>query len=357
MILHLTRKEKFTKPFIDFIKQNFSIKNHLFLLVGGQKNKDFELDETSYIKVINNKKEFFKYFIEFNIKMYKADKIIIHGFSQPYSIIYLFFNPWLLKKTYWIIWGADLYGYLNKNKKVGEKIIDYMKNFCIKRIPYIIAYADGDYQKAVKWYKSKAKFLKCLYYPYFAVEDYLADIQFDVNSEEAIIMVGNSASVSCEHIEVFRRLKKIVGIEKYQILCPLSYGNKEYAKYVIEEGYKYFGKNFKPLVEFMQPKDYYKLLSKVEIVIMAHKRQQATGNILALIKFGKKIFIRSDISTWEFYKENGIKMYDYELLENELFIKQDENIKLNNQLAIKNNFTYSRIVKDWSNILDGDKKC
>ena len=100
MILHLTKKEKFTKPFIELIKEKFNIGQHFFLLVGGVNKKEFYVNDDFYVKSINNKKEFIKYFIEFNKKMYSSKKIIIHGLSQSYCILYLFLNPWLIKKCY-----------------------------------------------------------------------------------------------------------------------------------------------------------------------------------------------------------------------------------------------------------------
>lgn len=351
MILHLTRKEKFTKSFIDFVKENFDVNEHFFLLVGGENKKDFEIENNYYTKTLHNKKEFLKYFLEFNKKMYISNKIIIHGFSQPYSVLYLFLNPWLLKKSYWIIWGADLYGFLIPKITFKSKVFEFLRRFCIKRIGNIIAYPDGDYERAVEWYNAKGKFHKCLYYPYFAVDDYLNHIDLG-NKEEDIIMVGNSAADTNEHLEIFRILSEVKGIEKYRILCPLSYGDENYAKKIIEKGYSFFGNNFNPLVDFMNSDDYYSLLAKVKIVIMGHKRQQATGNILALIKFGKKVFIRSNISTWDFYKENGIKVFKYENLKQEVLLEMTDENKNKNKLAIQKNFTYNRVIREWNKIYE-----
>lgn len=353
-ILHLTMREKFTKDFIIFTKDNFDINKHFFLIVGGFDKKEFEINDSSYTKTLKNKNSFIKYFFEFNKRMYKSEKIILHGLFQPYSLIYLFLNPWLLKKCYWIIWGGDLYSFLTPKITFKSKAIEFLRRFCIKRIGNIIAYPEGDYERAVEWYNAKGKFHKCLFYPYFAVEDYLNHITLE-NKEEDIIMVGNSATVSNEHLEIFRSLSEVKGIEKYKILCPLSYGDKNYAKKIIKEGYNFFGDNFNPLADFMSSDDYYKLLAKVKIVIMGHKRQQATGNILALIKFGKKVFIRSNISTWDFYKENEIKVFKYETLKQEVLLEMTEKERNKNKLAIQKNFTYNRIIQEWNEIYESER--
>ncbi|MDD2509395.1 MAG: hypothetical protein WC145_11820 [Aliarcobacter sp.] len=152
MILHLTRKEKFTKPFVDFIKENFDISEHFFLLIGGQNKKEFYIEDDSYIKTISNKKDFLKYFIEFNKKMYKADKIIIHGLFERYNIFYLFLNPWLLKKCYWVMWGGDFY-FPEKQSSIKKQVI--------KKMGHFITYIKGDYELAQKWYGAKGEYHEC----------------------------------------------------------------------------------------------------------------------------------------------------------------------------------------------------
>jgi len=348
-ILHLTMREKFIKSFIQFTKENFNINQHFFLLVGGLNQKEFEIDNSSYCKTLRTKKDVLKYFLIFNKKMYTSDKIILHGLFQPYYVLYLFFNPWLLKKCYWVIWGGDLYSYQEKKTLFRAKIYELIRAVCIKNFRGIIAYPTGDYDNAKNWYGVKGKFYKCLFYPYFAVEDYLKHIKI-ADQKKDIIMIGNSATKSNEHLEIFKILSRVSGIKKYKILCPLSYGDKKYLEEVSNAGYKHFGDQFTPLTNFLSSNEYYNLLANVKIVIMGHKRQQATGNILALVKFKKKIFIRTDISTWNFYKENGIKLFRYEELEKELLVEISEEETNNNRLAIKKNFTYERITQEWSKI-------
>ena len=347
MILHLTMQEKFIKPFIDFTDDNFDIKEHFFLLVGGD-NK-FAIEDNAYTKSLQNKKDFLQYFLEFNKKMYTADKIILHGLFQPYNVIYLFFNPWLLQKCYWIIWGGELYSFETPKVSLTSKIYEFMKAVCIKNFAGVIAYATGDFDRAKEWYGAQGTFYKSLYYPYLAVENYLQHIKVSTQ-EENIIMVGNSATKTNEHLEIFERLSMIKGIENYQIIVPLSYGDMDYAQEVIKKGELCFGSKFNPLTDFMSSDAYYNLLCRVKIVIMGHKRQQATGNILALVKFGKKVFIRTNISTWDFYAENGIKMFKYEEMEEELLTPMLQKDKNENLQSIQKRFTYKRVIQEWHGI-------
>jgi dTDP-N-acetylfucosamine:lipid II N-acetylfucosaminyltransferase len=354
MILHVMSREKFTQPFIDFIKNNFDIDEHLFIVIN-KNTSQYHLDTT-----LNNVIEISNYnfsVIKFIYYLQISNRIIIHGLNSKIVSLLFFVQPWILKKTSWLIWGADLYDFNKVSKTFLDKIYKKIKTFIVKRFYSIIAYASGDYNLAVRYYGVKGKFEKCLYYPYFAVEDYLDNIVIDRSKVENIIMVGNSADSTNEHLEIFEKLLKIPNINEYKILVPLSYGGTtSYVNRVIQRGENYFGDNFIALTTFMDSKDYYHLLSKVKVVIMGHKRQQATGNILALIKFSKKIFIRTDISTWNFYQENNIKMFDYSKIEEELLLDmQDEDIR-RNELAIKSYFTNKRVINDWINIFNGVKK-
>ena len=82
-----------------------------------------------------------------------------------------------------------------------------MKSFVIKRMGYIISQVEGDYNLAVKWYKTKAKYYNCFFYPSSI------DLNFDVSlsckhSDKIFILLGNSASESNNHIVILAKLAK-----------------------------------------------------------------------------------------------------------------------------------------------------
>lgn len=340
MILHLTRKEKFTKPFIDFIKENFDISEYFFLLVGGQNKKEFYIEYDSYIKTISNKKDFLKYFIEFNKKMYKADKIIIHGLSQPYNIYYLFLNPWLLKKYYWAMWGGDFY--------FPEKQ-SWIKKQVIKKMGHFITYIKGDYESAQKWYGAKGEYHECFMYPSNLYKKY------DIKPKKHTtinIQLGNSADPSNNHIDILKQLVKYKD-ENIQLFIPLSYGNKEYAKEVIAYGEELFREKFIPLREFMPFEKYLEFLGSIDIAIFAHKRQQAMGNTITLLGLGKKVYMRSDITPWQLFKDVDVKVFDVENIEIDLIDKQ---IQKENQEKIKEYFSEEKLKIQMEDLFNGGIK-
>lgn len=340
MILHLTRKEKFTKPFIDFIKENFDISEHFFLLVGGQNKKEFYIEDDSYIKTISNKKDFLKYFIEFNKKMYKADKIIIHGLSQPYNIFYLFLNPWLLKKCYWAMWGGDFY--------FPEKQ-SWIKKQVIKKMGHLISGYIGEYELAKKWYGTKGKFHASFLYP----SNLYKDIKIQDKKLDTInILLGNSASQTNQHLDA---LKKLIPIKdkEIKIYTPLSYGDSSYAKEICVKGKEIFGDKFIPLLEFMPFDEYLLLLSEIDIGFFNHNRQQAAGNIISLLGMGKKVYMRNDNTLFLFLKDILVEVYD---LEKDIELCFSEVNKKKNIDIIKKYFSKDNLIKQWKDIFENDEQ-
>ena len=65
----------------------------------------------------------------------------------------------------------------------------------------------------------------------------------------------------------------------------------------------------------MSINDYSRMLNDIDIAIYNNNRQQATGNIEILGYLGKKIFVRSDTTTWQHYvgRDNCV-FYDTKLI-------------------------------------------
>lgn len=335
MILHLTKKEKFTKPFIELIKEKFNIGQHFFLLVGGVNKKEFYVNDDFYVKSINNKKEFIKYFIEFNKKMYSSKKIIIHGLSQSYCILYLFLNPWLIKKCYWVMWGGDFYF----PEKQG-----WIKKYVIKKINNFISANSQDMEYLIKNYKLNIK--KNIFYSQFypICISYYETIGNNHNDRETVkILVGNSATPENRHEEVFEILKKYKS-SNIEVLTPLSYGDEVYKNKVIAFGKSIFGKKFIPIVDFLSFEEYKKILQDVDIGIFIHNRQQAGSNIKLLAGYGKKLYISKENSFYHVLSNDGIKVYD---IENFNLTKIDIEVASNNKRISLDRYSLDALVESW----------
>ena len=314
---------KFNVPFIEFVNQNFNPENHKYIFLQ-QPKYEYGLTMDHDVIWIYGKSKYLKLLGY----MSQAKKIIIHGLWSERLIQILFMQPWLLKKTYWVMWGGDFY--------FPEKQ-HWIKKQVIKNIGHFVTYLKGDYELVQKWYGARGKYHECLMYPSNLYKEY------DVKSKQhslVNIQVGNSADPTNNHLEILQKLEKFKD-KNIKIFAPLSYGNSEYAEKVIKEGKRKFGDKFIPITEFVPFEKYLEFLGEVDIAIFAHNRQQGMGNIITLLGLGKKVYMRSDITPWRLFKDIGVKIYDVEDVTIDMI---DEKTKLLNQQKIKNYFSKEKLI-------------
>lgn len=127
-----------------------------------------------------------------------------------------------------------------------------------------------------------------------------AAVVFDEN-----ILIGNSADPRNNHIETFELLSNYE-LGKKRIIVPLSYGSKNYAKFVMDHGRHFFGSRFEPIMEFMDYASYIRKINSCSYVFMNHNRQQAGGNILIALFSGAKLFLNQRNLFYEDYLQMGI---------------------------------------------------
>ena len=304
-ILHIAVCDKFIPPYIQFVNENLNSEEHEFLLKSGMADNDLgcnnnvDLAEKSTLSKL-------RYYLKFFIKMHFADKIILHSLLDIKVIQILFFSPWLLKKCYWMIWGADLYAYQRGNKSWKWKIKELLRRRVISKLGHLVTYLEGDVALAREWYGAKGQYHECLMY----TSNLYKEHTMSGNTKAIVnIQVGNSADPSNNHIEVLEKLL-IFKDENILIHVPLSYGSLGYSQQVIKQGKEWFGDKFKPLTEFMPFDEYLFFLSEIDIAIFNHKRQQAMGNTITLLGLGKTVYINSSTTQWQFFEEKKINIGD-----------------------------------------------
>lgn len=339
-ILHLGPCDKFIPPFIDFIKNNFDFNDHLFLLTNSMSEN--ELINHSNVKLSGKGKlSKVKHYALVIKKMKQADKIILHSLFDIRIIQILFFSPWLLKKCYWVMWGGDLYSYqLGKRNKSWYKN-EVFRRPVIKNMGHLVTYIQGDVDLARKWYGAKGEYHECLMY---VSNTYKALKVSNTQSGTINIQLGNSADPSNNHIEILGKLLPFKD-KNIRIYAPLSYGDKAHAKEIVSKGKELFGDKFIALTDFMSLEQYLKFLCSIDIAIFNHKRQQAMGNTITLLGLGKTVFICSDTTQWQLFKDKNIEVYDSMKLES---LNKKEH--LGNIKKVKNYFSRETLIKQYSEI-------
>lgn len=349
MILHLINDDKFIPPFIGFLEKNFEdfSDRHEFW-IATREERYLTRKETN-IFYEEGMGQFSKW-VRFVKKLYQAEKIILHGLFRPRHIQLLAIQPWLLKKCYWIIWGADLY-YRNQDItescRLDVKKNEFFRRVVIRNMGHLITYIEGDADLARAWYGARGEYHECMMYPsnlYHAYEDVISD-------EEPIgILVGNSADPSNNHFEILDAIKPYRN-ENIAIYTPLSYAvqSQSYVDSVIEYGMKHFGSNFFPLVDFMPFDEYLRLLGKIQIALFNHRRQQAMGNTISLLGMGKKVFMRKDVTPWDFFQSIGVEISDIAGMNLD---EISEDAKEKNIFIVRALFTEENLVRQYDEIFN-----
>lgn len=119
------------------------------------------------------------------------------------------------------------------------------------------------------------------------------------------IIVGNSATPENNHIEIFDILKD-ANISDRSIIVPLSYGDQRYREMVIKIGESYFGNKFVPLTSFLPIAEYKKIISSCCAMILNQRRQQALGNIGAMLYSGGAVYLNEKSPVVPFLKNLGV---------------------------------------------------
>lgn len=347
--LHIVGNEiKFIKPFIKYVNTNFNAKEHLFLILNSTKENAAEMADFENVKIArpfdsnnnNIRKLMLIYKIPFSIVLlfwyfFRAKKVYLHGLFDKKVIMFLYMFKSFSKKSYWQMWGG---GDLDipteaQSRTLWYKITKKVKgNFC-----GYVSYLPGDYALAKELYDAKGIYYHSLMYE----SNTFNAIELKPAPEDHVIriQVGNSADSANNHFEIFDSLDKFKG-ENIEIYCILSYGEKPWSpgwtQKVVERGKEMFGNKFIPVVDFMGFEEYLEFLGKIDIAIFAHKRQQAMGNTISLLGLGKKVYLRSDVTSWALFKDIGINLYDVEDLNID---KLGVTEKQNNISLIKKHFS------------------
>ena len=269
----------------------------------------------------------------------------MHGLFFDTTINFLDKNSSFLRKCYWLVWGGDLYP--PKSEKLlirWEKLLGARKRIASK-IRAIIVVNEGDYRRAVSDLGFEGECICSILYP---SNVFILEEEFPLATDGVTgILIGNSASHDNNHEEAFDIVSRNLPTY-YSIYCPLSYGDKDYAEYVIEIGKRIFGENFFPLTSYVSKKQYFDSIGGVDIAVFNHERQQAVSNIVNLLGRGKKVFLKNNVSTYEHFAGLGIKIFDVDKFSPSKYFPEREC----NMALIRRHHSFSSLLNSWSVLFD-----
>lgn len=370
MILHIVPDDKFIDMAYNMFEKA-SPNNNEFMVVG--KHEKFKYIKTTPITKISPMKFLSKSFAK-NLEKYEF--VVIHWIDDLKK--QLITNAPKGVKFVWIGWGGDYYNYINKNLFL-QTTANLMKNVNLQIQPDGFLTKIKRNIKELLFLKDIKDFEKVLHkLSYFApvlYEDYLLVknsfnnfnpeyldwnygtleddlIKQDLNISGKNILLGNSATFENNHIEAIDLLCKL-DLDNRKVICPLSYGSKEYANEIINYGNQTLGISFEPLTDFMPIDKYNEIISSCSIVVMNHLRQQAVGNIVIMLYFGAKVFLNRENPVYEFFKNNGAVIFSMdELTDKTIDMKLTREEKYINKEVLKKYWARDVMLEKTKNLIN-----
>lgn len=351
MILHVSNIGTFIPSFVNLINKRFSSREHKFWLLGEKKLELYPIEENKNIFIVKSTifGQLYAY-LRLLILFHNSKKIILHGLFNARVLLILALCPWLLKKCYWIIWGADLYQFQEPNIGWKSKLNEKFRKFVIKRIGHLVSYIPGDIERVRQWYGATGQYHKCLMYLSNVVDIEILgrDTRTKVANSKSHILVGNSADPSNNHLKTLEKLLPFKE-KNIEIYLPLSYGDKTYANKVIQQGTNWFEDKIFPMTSLMSFEEYLDFLNRIDIAVFNHKRQQAMGNTITLLGLGKTVYIRNDTSQWQLFEYLDVKVKNVE--DFDLSVLSEADIE-SNKKVIEREFNVEKLVSQYSKIFE-----
>ena len=174
------------------------------------------------------------------------------------------------------------------------------------------------------------------------------------------IWVGNSATLTNNHLEMFDAILKCDKGREFDVLVPLSYttsgvGENAVTKAVTDSGKRCFGMRFKPIYEMMGRDEYIELMASCSVFVFGHRRQQSAGNLQIALRCGGCIFMDRHNPLYWHYKNRGIVIYDVAVLRHRKIqdvIRDFEKVRSVHMTAVQNATSMTEEIKDIRNTVD-----
>ena len=160
------------------------------------------------------------------------------------------------------------------------------------------------------------------YFPFhYAPNDVFSTNDRVVWDDADMILLGNSADPSNNHVDLLMQLKKRGILNHYRLYVPLAYGdNKDYRSRLKQLLKKTMVDCFIQ-EDFMCVGDYKETLLKCRVAVFGHLRQQALGNVFLCMMHGSKVFFYKESMVYRYFKSKGASVYS---IEDDLCVKEIE---------------------------------
>lgn len=304
--------------FTILINKNFDPKEHFFVVRDTPENPKQEISKYRNVAWLPHA-EGIEYSV-FLAYLEAADHIFWHAVGWNFRTLFrVLLHPSIMKKSYWVEWGADLYHWRREEKGLRHKIVNKINETWRKKIRGAIMIFPADEAVFVSQFGEEIPVLHAGYvaFPCDKTEK-LRPVETG-EKRPLSILLGHSATPKCNHLEMLEKLSKYRD-EDIVIHIPLSYGDAGYAGTVEKKAEELFPQEKLHIMkEPMALPDYIGFLWTVDVAVFDVYRQIALGNIEQLLYMRKKVYLPRDSILGKYYTDNDTEIFDTSLIGEESF--------------------------------------
>ena len=323
MIVHLFDDQKFVDTTIRRF-DNFNADINRYIVFSNKKKLKY-VQNTKRIRKLSLSPHNINYDLIFD----HCNLLVIH-FLTPLKSFLIKKAPSNVK-ILWISWGADFYNqfkYFPLYESLTKKLI--LKNFffhfrksniyniyhllryrvlpirlekkILGKIDFLSTVVPYEFKLITNEFNFKPKYIDFSY----GVSNYNNNDYVNLGNK---VLIGNSATYSNNHLDIFEKIKK----SNCEFICPINYGGfdfKSYQKIVIKSGRNYFKNRISFLTKYLSADEYDKVLYDCNTAIMFHIRQQALANIFKLLFYGVRIFLNDKSLLYKYLLQKGAIIFN-----------------------------------------------
>lgn len=334
-LLHICRDEKYVNSAMSLFGKAFG-ENRFVIVLPPARPPIRYLDEKYDFQVFLENNSGFTSIMELTVN---CDLVVIYGLGHFTSKIV---EKCSHDRILWLILGADVYQnpsiynqpllgdqtkelwkklrrrsfVLNSLRKVYHKLrynlihINEYSNQVISHVAGSIDFVGTFQREQFNLLVSKcvipehAIHLDFCFYPI----DKISGIGLNETGSKIGVLIGNSASYTNNHIEIFNMIGRLEG---YKVVVPLSYGRRNYAREIVKIGRDKFS-DFHPMLDYIPLEEYNRVIADCQIVIMNHYRGQAAGNVLSALYRGCTLYLSNRNLILKYLKRIGCNVFSIE---------------------------------------------
>lgn len=355
MLIHLFANNlSYPSEAANFLASNFPEADQVFVFRSWKDNGMLGQEAMKQVMIVDSKSKLLR---ELSPLLKKADHVIFHSFTKGIPLLYWRFAIRWIRKTSLAVYGTELYWWKYARKTPWNRFQEGLRRRIFFRFDQVITIIEKDAERFRELYAPGVRHVKAFVPIPGELNKLRCEATNHENLERLVVLVGNSATPTNRHKEVFELLDKLPYREQLHITCPLSYGDMDYAREVEALGKGLFGERFKALRAFLPAEEYLEGLYQIDLCIMNHDRQQALGNIFTLLCMGKTVMISDDNPTLSFFREEGMELRTTASLKDSINLLD---LLLEKKDALRNHERMKHLLSDahyremWGPILSGN---